>query len=525
MSTSNIKTPGVHIEESNAFPNSVVSVPTSIPAFIGYTPQALYDGESYNNKPTKVTSFADFQAIFCYQNPPVLEDPLKQYSPEYYLIKQKSKPQQGAMISINGNYYSILPDASTIYYLYNSVKMFYENGGRDAYIVSVGAYGKPSKESKTIGEQLVNPNVKLDDLLKGLALLKNEREPTMYICPEATLLSVENNGTLMQSMLLQNEEMQTAMSVFDVIGGNDPDPITFMDAINTFRSNTGSQGLSYGCVYYPFIGTSVMQSSDIDYTNFFGGDINLFEQLLNPTNDPNTTVAKILEDIKNPPDNPLTIVQYNNALIASSPMYSTIIKQVLMVINILPPSGAMAGVMTVSDNEKGVWAAPANKSIVGVTSLPIHLSDSQQGPLNVDAVSGKSINAIRFFNGVGFLIWGARTLDGNNSEWKYIPVRRTVTYIEQSCKLAIQPYTFASNDRNTWVAVNAIINNFLTELWRQGGIQGTKPSDAFFVQCGLGTTMTADDILEGILRVSIGVALIRPAEFVIITLTQQMATS
>ena len=103
----------------------------------------------------------------------------------------------------DGTYYSIVPDPNTIYYLYNSIKLFYDNGGGEAYIVAVGTYGAPSGNPMTPGDQIVNANVQLSDLTNGLALLKNEQDPTMYICPEATLLSVADNSVLMQKMLLQ----------------------------------------------------------------------------------------------------------------------------------------------------------------------------------------------------------------------------------------------------------------------------------------------------------------------------------
>lgn len=525
MIESNIKSPGVYINELNAFPNSVVAVATAVPAFIGYTPQAVYEGRSYTNVAQKVTSLAEFQAIYCYPDPAPPASPAKQYSPEYYLVQQKSKPADNDYMVINNAYYSILPDPNTIYYLYNSIKLFYQNGGGDAYIVSVGSYGAASKNPMAPGQQIVNPNVQLNDLMNGLALLLNEQEPTMYICPEATLLAVADNGTLMQEMLLQCTEMQTAIAVFDVIGGRNPDPIMYTNDITTFRNNTGVLGLNYGTAYYPFIGTTIMQNQDIDYTNLFGGDIKQLEPLINPASAPNPNVAAILSGIESPSGTPLTVTQYNNSLINSSKVYSQIIKHILADANILPPSGGMAGVMTITDNEQGVWQAPANTSIVGASSLPIRLSESQQANLNMDAVSGKSINAIRFFNGIGILIWGARTLDGNSLDWKYLPVRRTMTMLEQSCKLAAHAYVFEPNAKNTWEGVKAMIGSFLTTIWKEGGLQGATAADAFSVECGLGTTMTSDDLLNGFMKVSIKVAIVHPAEFILLTFQQQQAVS
>ena len=524
MDQSNLQTPGVYINEINAFPNSIVPVATAVPAFIGYTPQALYNGKSYTNVAQRITSFAEFQAIYCLPDPPAPEDPAKQYAPQYYLVKQSTQPLKGDYLVIDGAYYSVVPDAATIYYLYNSLKLFYENGGGVAYIVSVGSYGASSGKAITPGEQIVNPNVSLADLLNGLALLKTELEPTMYICPEATLLSVEENGTLMQSMLLQCTQMQTAISIFDIIGGRDPDPVLYTNDISTFRSNTGETGLNYGTAYYPFICTTVLQQQDIDYTNLFGGDISALLPILNPVDNPNPAVAAIIANIQNPHSG-LTVKQNNNALLIASKTYAEIIDNVLADANILPPSGSMAGVITTVDNQEGVWQAPANTSIAGVVSLPISLSDAQQADLNVDAISGKSINAIRFFNRMGILVWGARTLDGNSLDWKYLPVRRTMNFIEQSCKLAAQAYIFEPNNKNTWQAVTAMISSFLTSLWKQGGLQGANASDAFSVACGLGTTMTSDDIVNGFMNVTIKVAVVRPAEFIVITFQQQMATS
>lgn len=524
MLASNIKTPGVYIDEINAFPNSVVPVATAVPAFIGYTPQAMYEGKSYYNVAQKITSFADFQAIYCLPDPPPPANPTKQYNPEYYLVPQKAQPTAGDYMMIGSTYFSIMPDPSTIYYLYNSVRLFYENGGGDAYIVSVGSYGTSAGKPMNPGDPLTNPNVQLNDLLGGLALLQNQPEPTMYICPEATLLSVANNGTLMEEMLLQCSNMGSAISVFDIIGGNDPDPIMYTNDIETFRNNTGSIGLNYGTAYYPFIGTTIMQNTDIDYTNLFGGDLKQLGAILNPADNPDPTTATILANIANPAST-LTVSQNNNALLMASKVYQNIITHVLTDANTLPPSGAMAGVMANIDNSEGVWTAPANTSIVGNAYLPIYLSDSQQAPLNVDAVSGKSINVIRFFNGKGILVWGARTLDGNSQDWRYLPVRRTMMFLEQSCKLAAQAYVFAPNVKNTWEAVKAMISSFLTSIWKEGGLQGASASDAFSVDCGLGSTMTADDILNGLMNVTVKVAVVHPAEFIVITFQQQQAVS
>ena len=520
MSKKSYKTPGVYVEEVSGFPNSVAQVETAIPAFIGYTPRAEQNGANCAFVPTKVQSFTEFERIFCF---PHGAEPVQQYSPQYYLVKQKSKPSSGDFLLIGSDYYSIVPDPYSIYYLYNSIKLFYQNGGGVAYIVSVGGYGKTSGMPQKPDESLVNPNVQLADLLKGLAALKKEKDPTMYICPEATLLSIAENGTLMQQMLMQNKEMRTAISIFDIIGGNRENPLGYIEDIEAFRNHTGTTGLDFGTVYYPFVGTTIMAMQDVNYSNLFDGDVKQLATILSTITSENDAV-KLLKSIYSS-ESLVSVTENHRALLAISATYKAIISTILQVVNILPASGGMAGVITMVDNSSGVWNAPANVSMNGVASLPIHIDNREQEGLNVDAVSGKSINAIRSFTGRGILVWGARTLAGNDNEWRYIPVRRTMIFIEQSCKSACKQFVFEPNDANTWVRVKAMIESFLNSLWKQGGLVGPTPNDAFFVRCGLGSTMTPDDILNGQLIVNIGVAVTRPAEFIIISFSQKQMVS
>jgi phage tail sheath protein FI len=145
--------------------------------------------------------------------------------------------------------------------------------------------------------------------------------------------------------------------------------------------------------------------------------------------------------------------------------------------------------------------------------------------MNIDADTGKSVNAIRSFSGKGILVWGARTLDGNSNEWRYISVRRFFIMVEESVKKATAPFVFEPNDANTWIRIRAMIENYLTLLWRQGALAGAKPEHAFFVKVGLGQTMSAIDILEGRLIVEIGMAAVRPAEFIILRFSHKMQES
>lgn len=215
----------------------------------------------------------------------------------------------------------------------------------------------------------------------------------------------------------------------------------------------------------------------------------------------------------------------NDALLASFGTYNNLVKKAADALNILPPSGAIAGVYAATDRERGVWKAPANTSLNAVIAPAVNISHEQQGEFNVDVNAGKSINIIRPFRGKGTLVWGARTLAGNDNEWRYISVRRFFNFVEESTKKATEQFVFEPNDANTWVKVQGMIENFLTTLWRQGALQGIKPEHAFYVAVGLGKTMTPLDILEGRMIIEIGMAAVRPAEFIILRFSHKMPES
>ena len=170
-----------------------------------------------------------------------------------------------------------------------------------------------------------------------------------------------------------------------------------------------------------------------------------------------------------------------------------------------------------------MWKSPANESLLYVTESTQTFSQAQLESLNIDPQTGKSINVIRFFNGKGTVVYGARTLAGNDNEWRYICVRRVCIMVEESCKKALARFTFDPNDAKTWTSIQQMTGNFLDILWRQGAFQGSKPEQAFYVAVGLGRTMTAADLQQKRLIVEIGLAVVKPAEFIILRIVQQMA--
>ena len=188
----------------------------------------------------------------------------------------------------------------------------------------------------------------------------------------------------------------------------------------------------------------------------------------------------------------------------------------------LPPSTTMAGIYARVDSARGVWKAPANVSVKYIVKPSKKITNDIQDRLNVDTTAGKSINAIRTFTGKGTLVWGARTLAGNDNEWRYVPVRRLFNMVEESVQQATEQFVFEPNDANTWTKVKAMITNFLNLLWKAGSLAVPTPESAYYVKIGLGETMTAQDILEGKMIVEIGMAAVRPAEFIVLKFSHKM---
>jgi uncharacterized protein len=188
----------------------------------------------------------------------------------------------------------------------------------------------------------------------------------------------------------------------------------------------------------------------------------------------------------------------------------------------LPPSGHMTGIYARVDDQRGVHKAPANEVVLGITDLTRRLTKGEQDILNPAPFN---INVIRDFrhDGRSIRVWGARCIT-SDTDFKYVPVRRLLMFIEQSIDLGLQWVVFEPNARPLWGRVRRSVTNFLTDVWRSGALEGSRPEDAFFVRCDE-TTMTQTDIDNGRLIILIGVAPVKPAEYVIIRIGLMTAGS
>jgi phage tail sheath protein FI len=490
------KTPGVYIVEKNAFPNSVVEVATAVPAFIGYTEKAIRGTQTLTDIPVRITSLAEFEVMF--GGPP----------PVKYGRATPGGPIQAK------------EDAH--FMLYYSMRFFFDNGGSTCWIVSVGPY---ADETGTLTAKAGS------DLERGLGLLTKEPEPTILVAPDAVTLPLGEWKSLCEQMYAQCIDMQSRVAIFDVLNGDLPRNSDKPDPVKVFRDNLSADQHSYGMAYYPWLNTAVVEANELDYRDLdptLAGELDTAIRteldIDNAKPDDKPALEEMVKALKSPPAKDADARRQHDALMTLSPTYTNIMAEVLKVANVMPPAAGMAGVFARTDALFGVWKAPANTPMKSVLSPCVTISHDEQEDLNVP-MHGKAINAIRSFMGRGVLVWGARTLDGNSHDWRYVSVRRTMIFLEQSIKNAAQAYVFAPNTSGTWITVANMIRNFLNNQWKAGALVGATPDEAYQVSVGLGATMTDSDILDGLMRVTVKVAVSRPAEFIEITFQQKMQTS
>ena len=380
-------------------------------------------------------------------------------------------------------------------------------------------------------------------------------------------------------MLRQSAVLQDRVAILDMPGALVPAnwSVTGMAAeADAFYAaiSAASAYFSYGAAYGPALESSLLSTSDILYTNLAGtpDSVTLVNNLLTtqalslypsqgttysstfvsvaariaaafpvagsttPVGTPagitatvSTTAtppATLLVSLPNtavyaPPTDSAGNLALDQYLLNAVPLLGEIQQILAGKLNVVPPSGIMAGIWTQNDANRGVWNAPANMALNEVIAPKVMLTDDQQGDYNVP-LNGNAIDILRSIVNRGTVVWGARTLDGNSLDYRYIQVRRTLIYIEQSIKTALQQFVFAANDGGTWATVTATISNFLTQFWQAGGLMGDKASDAFSVACGVPTTMSGLDVLNGYMIVNVTVQLVHPAEFIELTFSQTM---
>lgn len=597
-----IQTPGVYVQEIASLPPGVAEVKSAIPAFIGYTQKVKYNETSILNTPVKIQSMLEFRTVFG-------------EAARYSITNVKADTLTNDKTSV-----------ANLFYLYDSLQLYFLNGGGPCYIVSVGEYGSFSDSASAYDTAFAN--------------LDLYDEPTLYVMPDAVLLGDANIATVQQLSLKKCATLMDRFSIFDV--KKNTDALKSLAAADTFRDKIGMAYLSYGAAYTPWLTTNldkkitadsisgiftILAALDSSILNFevkgkkisvliseyksLNDNLADFQASLNTIIGSNTfrnlyqtdianpfASNKILDKIKaivpsgtvnaafsgfynanvkgyitglnatydaftdgdivaDPNDTKVNkqkdylnkIIQdgtldrftdlysymtqglqsvtdsYEQVLINNVPYYASLLSLLKNKLTSLPPSGIMAGLYCQTDSARGVWKSAANISVSGVNGVTQLYTAADLDSLNIDATAGKSINVIRPITGKGVMVMAARTLDGNSSEWRYIAVRRLFIFVEENLKKATAWAVFEPNDKMLWTSIKAQISNYLFELWRQGALAGSKPEDAYQVNCGLNSTMTPQDILNGFLNVEIKLAAVRPAEFVVLKFSHQLQKS
>lgn len=475
------RAPGVYVEELAGAPPPVTPVETAIPVFVGYTAKVLARGGARTDRQALyIDSFATYTRL-CGQTP--LHDAS--------VTVTKRIDASGGLLGIRVDWAAFEPVPR--HFLAYAVQLYFVNGGTGCFVWSLGRYRKPRKA----------------DFLAALADMEAIEGPTLLVMPDAALLDGGDHAEVLDAALASAARRGDRFVIADVpraVAG----AIDSVAAVHgTFRAAiTGDPTvLRYGAAYYPYLDTTLPLRRTDRRTRLATFDV--------------VTVA---------PDGGESTAPHpefaGSSLVArlarSEPeVYRAIKAFVGQARAAVPPSGAVAGVYARVDRQHGVWKAPAGEVLLQIARPAIAVDDRLQDALNVDPATGKSVNAIRAFTGRGTLVWGARTLAGNDNEWRYVNVRRLAIFLEQSLQRSLQWAVFEPNDANTWSRLRAAVETFLTGLWREGALQGTKPEQAFTVAVGLGSTMTQADIDSGRMIVQVGFAPVRPAEFILLRILLQ----
>jgi len=371
--------PGVIVEEMESGPIPIEGVPTDVGAFVGLTERGPV------LEPKCLSSWNDYLKHF------------------------------GSFISDS--------------YTAEGVFGFFENGGRECYVVRVNA---GASDLTAHGEvQVLDPA----RLKSGFVELEKVDDPVIVACPDASYLADPNDQIDVNYSIISHCEFMKRFAIIDAPNDNDD------DAILDWRMKFDS---TYAALYSPWLDVANQRPS---------GDS----------------------------------------------------KQIQ-----IPPSGHVMGIYARTDQRRGVHKVPANEEIRGIVGLAKNHTDQSQARLN-----SNSMNLIRQIPGRGALIWGGRCLT-QDAMWRYINIRRLAMYIHSSIDRGTQWVAYEPNDATTWSKVRVFVEDFLNKIWREGGLIGTTPKEAYSVRIGLGETMTQTDIDVGRLIIEVAIAPLKPAEFVVI---------
>lgn len=491
--------PGVYIEELPSGVRSIAGVATSITAFVGWAPQGPKD------RAVRIFSFTDYERVYgAIQPTSYLGYAVKHYfengGADAYVLRLTDSRDFGKTTAGGINFVANSPGDWSNFY---GVSIHMSSSG-ERFTVRVWELAKTST-----GAPDPDPNKAAE--VESFSNLSIDPKDARYI---NEVINDEVRG----SLLIRLEAVPTSFS-------DDPTPKAFRDGKDVPPADLADIN---NARFTALLDAATVNDGVLDQIDLF----NLFcvpgltaklelEKLLSFCKRRRAMLIADCEVDAKPgsvtgskpsSDGTINAAYYFPWVKAPDPLSENRITD-------FPPCGFVAGVYARTDSARGIWKAPAgiDAALNGVFGPKEPLTDQQNGAVNV-----KAVNCLRTFPNYGLVVWGARTLDGDDdrgSEWKYIPVRRTALYIEESLFRGTKWAVFEPNDEPLWSQIRLNVGAFMHDLFRQGAFQGRSPRDAYFVRCDSETT-TQSDINRGIVNIVVGFAPLKPAEFVVIKLTQ-----
>lgn len=481
--------PGVYTEETPVLPPAVSPLATACPVFVGYTERARdAQDEDLTGKLVRVDTLQAYEARF--GGP--------QVQPVAVSVEHRTDAD-GNSLGIEVDWADRAP-APPAHSLHHGLQMYFANGGGECGVYSLGRYGAAARE----------------DFIAAFTALQPAEGPTLLAFADAVALEDADYGEVADAALACCRARGHCFALIDVPRAV-PGQVDGVGAVDRhFRDHLGRTqppGLGrHGAAYYPYLATTLPIAWREEAVTLAAFHVSAADGRGGVTRAPVPGAAgRALDDAV------LDLRQ------RAPQVYEAIVRFLDAACVVMPPSAAMAGVYCQVDRQRGVWKAPANVSLSGVRAPAVQVNDREQDDFNVDVIAGKSVNVIRAFPGKGTLVWGARTLMGNDNEWRYVSVRRLADFVEASVASALGALAAQPNAAATWLQVRAMVESFLRNLWRNGALAGVKPEHAFFVNVGEGQTMTAADVAAGRMIVEMGLAAVRPAEFIVLRQTHRLS--
>ncbi|AJI96581.1 phage tail sheath family protein [Yersinia ruckeri] len=461
-----LQAPGVYIDEDASLAFSVNNSPTAVPVFIGeFTPLLA------NSVPacTRINNWLEFTSSFSLA--PATQVVIRSTKLDELPViedkggvefKSKTKAKN-KVATAETPAWSHSIERIKLSPAVEALQLYFQNGGGTCYLYPIN----------DVSDR--NTLAAIPDIIE------QKGDITLIVCPEIDLDYKNAVYDAVIPLLTQK------VGYFLIADSNEGGPV----------ANVGH--LSQAAVYYPALETNLRSSASVpDDENIF---ISGYEDEAGESRF--ATLAELRSE--------------------NSTLAETIDHQLLEVQQrrvIIPPSPVIAGAYCRTDSSRGVWKAPANVVLTGIGRLLDNVDNQRQGTMNANGV-----NIIRSFSDRGFVVWGARTAAGGSDDinWRYIPVRRLFNSAERDIRQALRAALFETNNQPTWMRAKSAVDNYLYALWQRGALVGTRPEEAYFVQIGQGITMSEDDIKQGKMIMMIGLAAVRPAEFIILQFTQDVA--